>query len=174
MPARSRHVAVTAAVAAALVVPASAHDPIGLVRIAHGTSPGGQRWTQKARADHGDLLVEILLPINGQDGGGIDHGPPIARWPMVLSRGSGLGRSEDEYELDGSVLPKVVRLRVTTIRRTVTIRPHRPPRRASAKWPQLRRYRFFVRFFASDDRPTRVDALSRSGDVLASEPGVRE
>jgi hypothetical protein len=174
MTARSRLFVFAAAVAAALVVPASAHDLVGLMRIAHGTSPGGQRWTQKARAAHGDLLVEISLPINGQDGGGFQDGPPISRWPMILSRGDGFGRSEDEYELDGSVLPIVARLRVTTVRRTIIIHPHRPPRRASAKWPQLRRYRFFVRFFAGDDRPTRVDALSRSGDVLVSEPGVSE
>jgi hypothetical protein len=144
------------------------------VRIAHGTSVDGQRWTQKARADHGNLTVEIFLPIDGEDGGGIEDGPPTARWPMFVSRGSGFGREEDEYELDGSVLPKVVLLRVTTVRRTVVIRPHRPPLSATAKWPQLSRYRFFVRFFAGDDRPIKVSALDRAGHVLASEPGVSQ
>ena len=142
------------------------------MRIAHGTSAGGQRWTQKARADHGNLMVEMFLPINGQDGGGIEDGPPTTRWPMFVARGDGFGTEKDEYELDGSVLPRVARLRVTTVRRTVMIRPRRAPRAAVKRWSQLARYRFFVRFFAGDDRPVRVDALDRHGRVLASEPGI--
>jgi hypothetical protein len=174
MPVRLPHLACAVACCAAGSCPALADGPSRLVRIAHGTSVDGQRWTQKARADHGNLVVEMFLPTHGQDGGGIEDGPPTARWPMFVSRGSGFGREEDEYELDGSVLPKVVRLRVTTVRRTVVIRPHRPPRSATAKWPQLARYRFFVRFFDADGRPVKVDALDRSSHVLAAEPGVSQ
>ena len=94
--------------------------------------------------------------------------------PCSSAAAAGSGISEDEYELDGSILPTVVRRRVTTVRRTITIRPHRAPRSALKKWPQLARYRFFVRFFAGDDRPVSVDAIDRHGHVLASEPGVHE
>ena len=174
MPARSSHVVCAIACCAIGSCPALADGPSGLVRIAHGTSKDGQRWVQKARADHGNLTVELSLFVNGQDVGGFQEGPPIARWPMIVSRGSGFGRSQDEYEIDGSVLPNVVRLRVTTVRRTLVIRPHRPARRAVAKWPQLARYRFFVRFFAGDDRPIKVSALDRLGHVLVSAPGVSE
>ena len=87
------------------------------MRIAHGMSVGGQTWTQKARADDGNLTVEMFLLIDGQDGGGIAGRPATARWPMLVGRGSGSRPPGDEYELDGSVLPKVVLLRVTTVRR---------------------------------------------------------
>src|SRR5690242_805253 len=142
---------------------AVADGPSGLVRVAHGTSAGGQPWSQKARADHGRLTVELVLPINGRDGGSFQTGPPTSHWPMFVSRGSGLGTAEDEYELDGSTLPKVTGLRVTTVRRTLVIHPRRAPAAALRRWPQLARYRFFVRFFAGDDRPVKVSALDRRG-----------
>jgi hypothetical protein len=152
---------------------AAADGPSGLVRIAHGTSAGGQAWTQKARADHGDLLVEIVVPINGQDEGAIEHGPPTSHWPMFVGRGSDLGTAQDEYELDGSTLATVPGLLVTTVRRTLVIHPRRAPVAALRRWPQLARYRFFFRFFAADDRPVRISALDGHGHVLVSEPGVR-
>jgi hypothetical protein len=157
----------------AAAAPALADGPTGLRLIQRGTSAGGQTWIQTARADHSRIMVEIEIPLdNGEDGGGIIDGPLRRSVAMAASRGSGYGRNEDEYMLDGFVYRTVRRLRVTTVRRTLTFRPRQAPKKAMARWPQLAKARFFVRFFEADDRPTRIEALDAHGKVVAWEPGV--
>jgi hypothetical protein len=153
----------------AIAVPAIAHDPAGLRVVGRGVSQSGQKWVQKASASHGQILVETSMPLgDGEDGGGFDSGPLIRQLPLVVGQGSDFG-SAHEYEIDGYTYKTVTRLLVDTPHGVLTFRPHRAPRSARKRWPQLRRARFFVRFFASDNKPTTVTALDRHGKVLASE-----
>jgi hypothetical protein len=60
---------------AAAAAPALGDGPTGLRLIQRGTSAGGQKWVQTARADHSRIMVEIEIPLdNGEDGGGILDG----------------------------------------------------------------------------------------------------
>ena len=108
--------------------------------------PWAPHWTQKARADHGRLTVELFLPIDGQDGGGSRMDRSTRHWPMFVSRGSGPGisRTSTDWTVD---LPTVVRLRVTMFAGR-----HDPPASRAAlgieEVAAAARYRFFVRFFA--------------------------
>jgi hypothetical protein len=168
---RSGVLAIVALVIVGAAAPALGDGPTGLRLVARGTSAGGQKWVQRARADHGHIIVEVEFPV---DNGGFSSGPLSPKVALVAGRGSGFGANEDEYEMDGFVYRTVRRVRVTTVRRTVTFRGRRAPERARARWPQLARARFFVRFFEADDRPTRIEALDADGKVVAWEPGVSE
>jgi hypothetical protein len=169
---RSGMLAMVALLATGAAAPALGDGPTGLRLIARGTSNGGQRWLQTARADHGHIIVEIEFPPIG-DAGGIASGPLSPKVALFAGRGDGFGVNKDEYEMDGFVYRTVRRLRVTTVRRTVTFSPRRAPKKARARWPELAKARFFVRFFEADDRPTRIEALDAHGRVVAREPGIR-
>jgi hypothetical protein len=158
--------AIGVAVGLLAAIPAAADGPVGLRFIARGVSDSGQRWVQRARADRGQLITEISLPLaRGEDGGGFISGPLVSQQPIVFSQGNGLG-SADECELDGYAYKTVATVRIDTPAGALTFRPRRAPRAALRRWPQLRRARFFVRFFPTDDCPTGVTVFDINGRVL--------
>jgi hypothetical protein len=152
-------------------VPARADGPAGLRPIAAGVSAGGQHWAQSARADRGRITYEVALPVDGESAGGIMDGPLRRTSPLHVGRGDGFGRDRTESELDGVVHRSVVRVRVTTTRRVLSLRLRRAPAAAVRRWPGLREARFFIQFFGADERPTKIEALDSHG-VVASERGV--
>jgi hypothetical protein len=164
----------TLALVAALAAGATAFagGSTGLRLIQRGTSAGGQTWVQRARADHGRIVVKLEIPARQMVAGGTLSSRLTPKIPLRVAHGSGLGRAEDEYELDGFVYRTVRRLRVKTVRRVVTFRPRPAPKRARARWPQLAEARFFVHFFEAGGRPTRIEALDAHGRVLASKSVV--
>jgi hypothetical protein len=144
--------------------------------VAHGVSPGGQQWSQRACLNGHQLVVELSLPQpDGEDVGGGFAGPtPSARAPLILgARGNGLGPAE-EGELDGVAFQKVARL-VIRFRAgaPTTVAVRQAPARDRHRLAFLRPLRFFVVFFPSSRVPTTITALSRTGQVLARLPRRR-
>jgi len=148
------------------------NNPCGLV-VAHGVSPGGQRWSQTAGLNGTQPVVELSLPQpDGEDAGGGSAGPaPSARAPLIsVGRGNGLGPAE-ENEVDGVAFQNVARLLIrfrTGAPTTVAVR--QAPSHDRHRLAFLRPLRFFVVFFPSSRVPTTIRALSRSRQVLARLP----
>jgi hypothetical protein len=150
-------------------------NPAGPV-VAHGVSPGGQQWSQRACLNGHQLVVELSLPQpNGEDVGGESAGPPPSgRAPLIhVGRGNGIGPAE-EGELDGVAFQNVARL-VIRFRAgaPTTVAVHQAPARDRHRLAFLRPLRFFVVFFPSSRVPTTITALSRTGHVLTRLPRRR-
>jgi hypothetical protein len=142
--------------------------------VAHGVSPGGRQWSQRACLNGHQLVVELSLPQpDGKDvGGGLAGPPPSARAPLILgARGNGLGPAE-EGELDGVAFQNVVRL-VIRFRAgaPTTVAVRQAPARDRHRLAFLRPLRFFVVFFPSSRVPTTIIALSRTGRFWPDYPG---
>jgi hypothetical protein len=171
---------VIGAVAGSLIGASSASacggdNPCGLV-VAHGVSPGGQRWSQTAGLNGTQLVVELSLPQpNGEDAGGESTGPPpSAHAPLMhVGNGNGLGPAE-EGELDGVAFQTVARL-VIRFREgpPTTVAVRQAPARDRHRFAFLHPLRFFVVFFPSSRVPTTITALSGTGKVLARLPRRR-
>ncbi|WP_026911778.1 hypothetical protein [Patulibacter minatonensis] len=162
--------ALAAGIAAAAVPATAAADPVVGPSIASGVSASGQAWRQRAAIDGPTLQLETSFPMGRHgDGGGFLSVPWRSHARLAVSQGSGFGTA-DEWEVDGVVYRTVARVRVTTIDgRTTTFRPRRAPRAAIRRYPQLARYRFFVRFFPNDRQPLTVEALSPRGRAMAEQ-----
>lgn len=117
----------------------------------------------------GDILqLDTWLPAADGSGGGLSM-PWRSRDRLDFSIGSGLGRA-NEWSIDGLTFRTVDRLSVTTAAgTTVTFRPRRAPRSAIRRYPKLALYRYFIRFFPTDQRPLVVTALSARGRVIAQQ-----
>jgi hypothetical protein len=144
--------------------------------VAHGVSPGGQQWSQRACLNGPQLVVNLSLPqANGEDVGGESAGPPPSgRTPLIgVGRGNGLGPAE-EGEIDGVAFQTVARL-VIRFRAgaPTTVAVRQAPARVRHRLAFLRPVRFFVVFFPSSRVPTTITALSRTGHVLARLPRRR-
>jgi hypothetical protein len=150
-------------------------NPSGPV-VAHGVSPGGQRWSQTACLNGHQLVVELSPPQpDGEDAGGGSAGPaPSARAPLIqVGRGNGLGPAE-ENEVDGVAFQDVARLVVRfQSGPPTTVAVHQAPAHDRHRLAFLRPLRFFVVFFPVSRVPTTITALSTTGRVLARLPRRR-
>lgn len=141
-------------------------------RISSGTSPGGVRWSMDATISGGTLQLDTWLPVADGSGGALSM-PWRSRDRLDFGIGSGLGRA-NEWSIDGLTFRTVDRLRVTTAAgTTVTFRPRRAPSSAIRRYPKLALYRYFIRFFPTDQRPLVVTALSPSGRVIAQQQATQ-
>jgi hypothetical protein len=79
----------------------------------------------------------------------------------------------DETYVEGVVYKTVASLRVDTAKRTVIIHARSAPAKALRSYRALKRYRFFMHWFAEGDRATRITALDRAGKPVAEWPAPR-
>lgn len=141
-------------------------------RISSGTSPGGVRWSMDGTISGATLQLDTWLPEADGSGAALTV-PWRSRDRLDFGIGSGLGRA-DEWSIDGLTFRTVDRLRVTTaVGTTVTFRPRRAPRSAVRRYPKLALYRYFIRFFPTDQRPLVVTALSPGGRVIAQQQATQ-
>lgn len=141
-------------------------------RISSGTSPGGVRWSMDGTISGPTLQLDTWLP-EADGSGAVSSMPWRSRDRLDFGIGSGLGPA-DEWSIDGLTFRTVDRLRVTTAAgTTVTFRPRRAPRSAIRRYPKLALYRYFIRFFPTDQRPLVVTALSPGGRVIAQQQATK-
>lgn len=140
-------------------------------RISSGTSPGGVRWSMDGTISGDTLKLDTWLP-EADGSGGAATMPWRSRDRLDFSIGSGLGRA-NEWSIDGLTYRTVDRLRVTTAAGTVTFRPRRAPRSAIRRYPKLALYRYFIRFFPTDQPPLVITALSPRGRVIAQQQATQ-
>jgi hypothetical protein len=131
--------------------------------IQSGTSPGGLQWQLSACESHHTINVDMNIPA--WDGWGM-------ALPLTAGNPLGVDHAEDagpanETVVEGCTFKTVARLKVYSAKRTFNVTPTPAPAGAVRRWPELEDARFYVLWFATDDVPRKLTALSKGGKPLA-------
>ena len=148
--------------------------------LAKGVSEGGTKWRiwlvkhgrRNFTVEWGYLASGTRGPLNYSngdvDGFGASIGPlPAGRLPALLAvPGSGLGDSE-ESGVSGFASWRTRHLVITMKSgERLKFRPVAAPLPVRKRFPWIKAYRFFDRFFDGKLDPVRITALNRSGKVI--------